>query len=689
MSFAHLQGRSVVAAAKPKRQQADVMLQQWILNKASSTHISPSSPTPLSSPMALAKPSFSAPSPPPPPPRDAEEKEQLRDGGESAGEAEVDDDVLLVSLSRELPLLSDDSPQQQRRQAMQRIARSLRAGNEAADFVSSPSAAPLPVHPATVPTLVSLLLKPLLRRLTDEVERCRALSSSVLLQLLRDASLPTLLSSLPFLLPTLCYRLQTRDLTPASLSYTASNQHTHFPLLPSSTAEPSEELRLSLFHLVALVVRALSSHPSDASLPLFLPDLLAVLAQGLVDRVAGIKVLCSAQLVSLLRSHPQALRPSSTVLCRVATSNALSGQQRVRLATLDVLRLLVPLGAAEHIRDLAAFRERNMIDLHGFYHGEARVNYLARLVQDDKAEVRQALYRCVGDWLESMTEAADYETLLMPYLLSGLHDSWDANRSICLLHLQRLGAAFEADRAEELEDARVYGTQAEAISRPLLRDLPTLQLSCFPFHSRPSLGLRLRLRPFIDRLLPALLSELRDWQRAVQRDSLLLLRTLLFVGEEWVGAEWMREVVEVGLKVGRGAEWAEIPALVGRYGGGEVMRELARARENERGAAVVDAIPALVRGMPPAVLAERVDAFEQWMEEDRRQAGVDAATIARQLAAYQHLTAVHFPTDREDVTARLREGLRGLWLCAEKRRELSDVKALVQPLAALLKSTGV
>ena len=685
MSVAHLQGRSAASrAAPPKRkQQADVMLRQWIASKPLSTPISisytaPHSPTAPSHHLD-ARSSNVAPSSA----RGGEEKEQLQQPAEEEATAvEEDDAALLLQLGVDANCLTSHVALCERKQALQRIATALRCSQ-----LSSSQSLP-PLAPMTLTAALSLLLKPLLRALTDEVEHCRALAASILLHLLSTAPFSALLSSLPFLLPTLSYRLQSRDLTSATLPYSASNQHLHYPLLSSSTAEPSEDVRLHLLALASLLVLSASAYPSEPSLVVALPDLISLVAQGLVDRSPAIKHTSTSLLSSLLLSHPHALRGTSLALARLLTPNLLHPHHRIRLCTLDALRAAIPLGAAEHIRDLAAFRERNVIDLHGFYHGETRVNYLGKMVQDDKADVRGGLYRCVGDWLESMREAADYETLLMPYLLSGLHDHWEPNRNLCLAYLVRTGAQYEQDRAEELQDVHVYGQAAEALSRPLLHSLPFFPLTDFPFHSRPSLGLRLRLRPFIDRLLPTLLAELHDWQRRVQRDSMLLLRSLLFFEEETMGGEWLREVVEVGLRVGGGEGWSEVLALAGRYGGDEVMREMRAAREDGRGEAVTQALPHILCAMPPALVAERVAEVESWMAEDRHTAKLSLAAVQGQAAVYEQLMRLTSSLEIErDVHSTALGGARqlrdvavsSLGDASKERCALQRVKRLLQP----------
>ena len=631
MALASLQSHSQLSLRpRAKKQQADVMLQQWIASKSNTL------PYPAALPHLLVS---DQPSGPQPSRGLVEEaKEELGCGQQEGGEEEAlsgeeaesaGEEALLLSLSRDVSYLADGISQSQRLQALRRLSASLQS--------------PAALQSSTVSSAVALLVKPLLRRLAEPVEQCRALACLLLHGLLSQCSFASLLSSLPWLLPTLSLRLSSRDLSSASLPYSAANTHTHYPLLQPCEAESSEEVRAQLLGLCGLTVAAFASHADYDAVPLHIPQLVSVLAQGLADRAPALKQQAALLLRSLLSSQAQHVRPYALLLCRVLSPNLLQPQHRVRQSALSALQLLVPLSAAEHIRDLAAFREHNVIDLHAAYHGEHRRHCLAALAADAHSGVREALYRCLGDWLLRMPEAADYETLLLPYLLSGLHDSREASRQLCSQQLTALAERYAAEHEEQMRDAVSFGQAAEAMSRPLLHGLPAPQLRCFPFPGRASLPLRLRLLPLLDRLLPALLSELSDWQPAVRLHSLLLLRTLLWVGEDRVGAQWTQQVAAQAVAAmarrreeadaEEPAAWSEALLLLGRYGGEEVMRQLRRDRQQGRGREALQVALLLAAGLPPLTLRERLTELSAWLREDREAGGPDEEAAVAQLAA--------------------------------------------------------
>jgi hypothetical protein len=101
-----------------------------------------------------------------------------------------------------------------------------------------------------------------------------------------------------------------------------------------------------------------------------------------------------------------------------------------RQCAVEALHILLPCGSTEFIRELAAFRgeqsitrasarttqahtahaESNVVDMNAFYHGETRINYMAKLVADDHPRVRRAFYAMLCDWCLNLPERADYGT---------------------------------------------------------------------------------------------------------------------------------------------------------------------------------------------------------------------------------------------------------------------------------------
>ena len=613
------------------------MLQQWMLNKTTAI------PQPKLHQSTTILPSI----PHTAPASQQEAKEQLSSPA-------VDSDALLLSLSRDVNYLNDEISTADRKAALTRIEQSLQQ----------------PLTAVTLATATALLTKPLLKRLTDAAEQCRLLACSVLRHLVTYCPLSTLLASLPYILPSVAFRLNCRDLTSAAQPYSAANTHTHYPpSAAANTAEVSEEVRLQLLQLTAAVVQRFGSGEAGGEFDLFLADVVTIIAQGVTDRSPPLKQAATTLLIALLATHSHQLRATSLLLARLLTPNLAHKHSRLRTLTLTALtRLLTTGSAAEHIRQLAAFTEHNVIDLHAFYHGETRCNYFALLCQDRNAAVREALYSLVGRCMTEMAEAADYETLLMPYLLTGLADESEASRTLCRGYVDKLAAQYRKDHLDDIEEAERYApTTATA----------AVELSNFPYTGRPSMSLQRRLHVFVDRLFPALLSELGDWKVEVRSDSVRLMRTLLWLEEESVGAEWRAELLGTAVRIrqrdesseerrrrderGEEAEsevevvWSEVMRLVARYGGEEVMRTLRRQREDGHEVGVLSLLPALLAGMEVGRVIEVAEEVEGWLEADRCAAVPSRAQLRRQLRVFAALVAALPSVSLAGVAVGLRE----------------------------------
>ena len=93
------------------------------------------------------------------------------------------------------------------------------------------------------------------------------------------------------------------------------------------------------------------------------------------------------------------------------------------MAAVAALEAVLSSGAHECIRDIAGFREHNVIDVNEFYQGGTRINHFAALAQDPNSRVRARLAVLLGGVLQVHPHRHDYETLLMPYLFTLVADS--------------------------------------------------------------------------------------------------------------------------------------------------------------------------------------------------------------------------------------------------------------------------
>lgn len=537
------------SAAQPKPSNAskqDAMMQQWL---GGTTRSTTKQQTAYVDPFALlSKPAI------------AEQEKQLV--------VSFDSVAFIHSLARFSSAFTDES-QPGTAGAKQRLA----ALRSFATSCGCDSEKPVHIPQPSLDEALTLHIKSLLRRCTDSSEACRDCALRIIARLAERTRLTAFSRALPFVIPVLSMRLYCRDLSSASEAYSAANPGNHFAVLPAAEAryEPSEEVRTQIIQLVSLIVkrfepqsvdevvdesnnslavRSLSSSDCDAPIELsfFMPVLVGMIAQGCADRSPAIKQDANSLLVQLCQSRPHELRTSSLLLARVCMPNLLHVHHRVRSSSVAALNVLVPLGAGEIVRDLVAFRESNVIDIHGFFNGETRHNYLASLVQDQHATVRRALFDTIGNWMMTWPEQADYETLLFPYLLTGLHDEVESNRIATQTSLERLGARYETDFQDALRDELEYSSLIDTNGpRARIAAMEPLHFERFPYTTRPPLGVRHYCRRFVDRLMGAITTELSDWQHAVELQSVLLLRSLLFFAEERIPPSQLGSIIQSAL----------------------------------------------------------------------------------------------------------------------------------------------
>jgi hypothetical protein len=135
----------------------------------------------------------------------------------------------------------------------------------------------------------------------------------------------------------------------------------------------------------------------------------------------------------------EALRGVAPQMCASIMPHLLHKHARIRISAINAVRAMVPLGAGDCIRDLAAFRESNIIVFKEFYDGATRVNYMGSLVVDTNPKVRLCFFEMLCDWLINMRDVNNYETLVMPYCLTGFSDPSPAIQKLVFDTLEELG----------------------------------------------------------------------------------------------------------------------------------------------------------------------------------------------------------------------------------------------------------
>lgn len=399
-------------------------------------------------------------------------------------------------------------------------------------------------------TLFRELCKPLFRRIADPVEKCRELALRLVVRLIGVTS--DLAPLLGYLFPCLLQRVQPGVGYDEGLKLFVSDLETHEAfkrgraverqdqVAITLVVEPSEECRLLVCRaLEALVAKLVALDVASILQPYFSETVLILQAQ-LRDPFPDLR-LSALSLLQAMAEHPEfelGMKFYAVGLVRAVLPSLRHRHARVRVAAVQCMRacMVVPdrdkrkAAGSEAIMDLVGFREENVLQVAAFYRSDVTVNYLAELVGDNSALVREALADALTVLLTEIGDRYDHHQRLLPYVLDLLMDDVPQIAGKALRCLQLCGKEFEEEHREEVLEQRQYGVDGDA-SINLSKPLPP------PFASRPPLALRLYVRANTKRFLGALLNELTNWISKTRLKSAGLLRMVVVLCEEHLTME--------------------------------------------------------------------------------------------------------------------------------------------------------
>lgn len=160
----------------------------------------------------------------------------------AAGEEHASSEVLR-GLTRHLNCLNEDN-KATRKRAIEQIKKETIDKNLSSDVLRE---------------VFTVLLKPLLKCLSDPMERCRETAITMLFEFIRCVPKPE--ESLPYLMPCLAQRFGEKDIL-----------------------EPAEELRLLVLEMLTLVVEVCGKHLAP-----YLNEMVHILQRGIIDPFPDVK----------------------------------------------------------------------------------------------------------------------------------------------------------------------------------------------------------------------------------------------------------------------------------------------------------------------------------------------------------------------------------------------------------------
>ena len=400
--------------------------------------------------------------------------------------------------------------------------------------------------------------KPVFKRFADMSEKCRETALKITLAFFERAT--DLVSVLGYFFPVLMQRL------PSGLAYdeemkifvTEIEAHEEFRrgkavdrqdrvgtaagggAATLKVVEPSEEIRhLACRVLCTLLRRALALGASSILHPYF-HEAVMYLQMQLKDPFPDLKAEACTALETLARNDEfnSGMKFFATALVRAILPALRHRHAKVRLAAVAALtacmvvpdRAKVKGSGTDAIADLVGFREENVLPIAAFYKAEVQVNYLAELITDTSAAVKEGVVRMLGEFMTEMGDRYDHQQRLLPYLLDLIADDSAAVSTAALAVLRRCGQQYEDDHPNDIIEKRQYGIDGDDrinLDKPLPK----------PFTERPRIGVRLYVRGNTKRFLFALVNELTNWLSATRLKSARLLKLVVALCEEHLTME--------------------------------------------------------------------------------------------------------------------------------------------------------
>ncbi|KAK1934286.1 Dynein assembly factor 5 [Phytophthora citrophthora] len=393
----------------------------------------------------------------------------------------------------------------------------------------------------------SEMAKPLFKRFNDPVEKVREICIRITTKCITEEE--DLLRYLPYLIPAITKRINSQygydeesqvfsrdhflhDAFKRGRVYVAENQVARI-----KPDEPSEEIRLLLLELLDAVLENAFQRRASSILHAYIFDILLVLISGVHDDFHEVNIASCRILATMSNHMVSVMKHFSVATVRTIMPLLLHRLARVRIAVVETIQALVTCPNAEKCKgsgteaivDLIGHRDENVIPVASFYTTEVRLNYFAKLDQDRNPMVRRAFFAMISDWMINLPDRYDYESRLLPYLLSAVSDEDPAISGDALKTLGIIGERYEREHGEEVMEMKQYGVDGKNPTYNYGAPLPP------PFTAgRPSLGTRLFVRGRARRFLNPILRELANWQESTRAHAVRLLKCVLVYCEETI-----------------------------------------------------------------------------------------------------------------------------------------------------------
>ncbi|KAK2543578.1 Dnaaf5 [Columba livia] len=314
------------------------------------------------------------------------------------------------------------------------------------------------------------LLRPLARCLAgDAAERCRELALQLLCHGLSHGDRPG--EALPVLLPALAQRL-----------------------CPPQGTEPSEELRLGLVQLLALLLQR-----CGASMVPYLSEVIRMLQATLLDSYAEVRRESCRCATACAQAMPEHFHLQSESLIKPLMQTISHQHYRVRVDVIQATGTVIQYGNGKSVDDV--------------------LSHLAQRLFDEIPKVRHAVTTVIGEWLLHLRDRYSYFHKLIPLLLGSFTDEIPENMKLACTYWEKIGLQWEKENEEDLKDKMDFSVPPSHYPKGV---------------ARPGLGCRELVSRNLSKILPGLCHDVTDWVESTRIKASQLLYTLLLHVEDYI-----------------------------------------------------------------------------------------------------------------------------------------------------------
>jgi hypothetical protein len=370
---------------------------------------------------------------------------------ETALDRVIEDDVswspetFTAAVARDMNLLTEDGVQV-RLESLQKLQRVVR-----------PSLSTDVLDAAT-----DVLLKPLLKRLSDPSERAREIAARVVIVLIDGASDREISRCISYVVPVLVSRLACQDID--GISHLPEVMRPKPEQRPSLhiAIESSEEVRLALVELTRSLLQRFIPYPN--LLVAYIDEVVGICRAFCMDPFADVKATACENMELLCYNHHEMLLYFAEPLGRSLTSCLVHQHSKIKFLALRALTAVFKCGVwkknHEVVQHLVAWQDPNLVPVKAFYDpiASTTVNYFSSLTFCPSPAVRRFWYETLAYWILKVEDKVDHEPHIFPYLLSGLFDENDEIALEVFWLMEKLGEeVYEVEQAQDLKDYKQYG----------------------------------------------------------------------------------------------------------------------------------------------------------------------------------------------------------------------------------------